>query len=532
MHFLFLGVTPTLIPSNIMPQQGHTDRHTYYDNIGTQSRQKNLSISDSSSPSIPTEHRLIINETQSSLPLQTAAHSRSSWRNEHSVSESTAETTVAMSPSDSDMPPKSDNINNARNNVVLPPHQGRNPTVERNTHKRSDEKLAISGNTLIINNKLMENSDGNRTSTRDVMASDNLFEAVTENLETSLVQNDVLNHHHRNPPIPYVQNHVHSESPLMRPKIANAPGNGSVVPYNRLTVNQAKSQKSRFMKFIKISQLGLFGRSSSKHPTNTDHGQPPMVHKYGEKKQNVPNQSIYGPLNLNGSAVSRNSVNVNRDGRNINQSQGQPLLIQTEVHLQNGGPVVRPAELNAASSTQSTSRNINSSRDNSLRYPENRLAVAEIGVAKLEMRQNGYPSVCRIRGGGYSKSTSDLSPEHSCHSSKWKETDLMDVLNSKLQKRPKTLSLRGHNYNRDNKPTSSSLTYLSNAANSLEVKLLSSASNDPSEKIKRRVKTPVTMKRGRFSLYDDRLMSHSCDNFAKSNTNVTRSSVSLHHIKC
>ena len=80
-----------------------------------------------------------------------------SWMNDRSgsISTSTVETTIAPTPVEQQpSAPKSQNTNALKNQPV-PAHQGRNPTVERNTHKRSDEELAVVGKSYLIYNHLV-----------------------------------------------------------------------------------------------------------------------------------------------------------------------------------------------------------------------------------------------------------------------------------------------------------------------------------------------------------------------------------------
>ena len=199
---------------------------------------------------------------------------------ETSVSNSTTVTELTMSPSVEDPPEpalsnKSNrNMNYAKNNRVLQPHQGQNPTVERNTHKSSDEELRILGNTLVNKNTCLARQGQNDNHGAD-LHHDDIFDAIADNLESSLVQNDSLNQQQRqsvapllnvasgngygatssgvpqpvNPPpsISYYQNQVNLSEPLIvRPKIPNVPGNGSA-PSAR-AVNNDKKSKFRFKK--------------------------------------------------------------------------------------------------------------------------------------------------------------------------------------------------------------------------------------------------------------------------------------------
>ena len=134
-----------------------------------------------------------------------------------------------------------------RKGVISHPNQGRNPTVERNTHKCSDEELAVQGNQLV--GTLDSRSSGGSetlgplakrkgsldTHSAPQVTRDNPGGGNSEGELSSLVQHDLLNeshaeqHHYpaRNTPIPFLQNQVHqggTQSGMMRPKLANITG--------------------------------------------------------------------------------------------------------------------------------------------------------------------------------------------------------------------------------------------------------------------------------------------------------------------
>ena len=109
---------------------------------------------------------------------------------ETSVSNSTTVTELTMSPSveGPSKPALSNksnrNMNYAKNNRVLQPHQGQNPTVERNTHKSSDEELRILGNTLVDKNTCLSRQGQNDNHGTD-LHHDDIFDAIADNLESS-----------------------------------------------------------------------------------------------------------------------------------------------------------------------------------------------------------------------------------------------------------------------------------------------------------------------------------------------------------
>ena len=93
---------------------------------------------------------LIINDIHNNniLNAEQSLRHPPNWMSESttgSVSTSTVDTNIPPTPVENQpTAPKSQNIN-AMMNQPVPAHQGRNPTVERNTHKRSDEELAVVG---------------------------------------------------------------------------------------------------------------------------------------------------------------------------------------------------------------------------------------------------------------------------------------------------------------------------------------------------------------------------------------------------
>ncbi|XP_048238242.1 uncharacterized protein LOC124113338 isoform X2 [Haliotis rufescens] len=500
------GVTPTINPTvNITSQDylGKSSQGLNHDQSHNVDLYAANMVDYRSSVSSPTENSsapLLGNGVVRNGEIPNYSQNHRSWYQDRSVSASTTETVVPITPSESDPPPKSNNITMARNNVILQPHQGRNPTVARNTHKRSDEELAVSGNTLL--GPGMEVASVNQLS-------ENTYDSVGDNLETSLVQNDALNQH-RNPPIPYLQNQV--QVPAVRPKVANVPGNG--VPYRHL--NEGKSLREKIGKFIKPKELGL--KLSSWN--------------FFGLKSNSRNQSS---MNLEQDhSQSNHSVNEDSSGL-LNQANTLPKTVvqpvQTEICLQNGHAFVRPSNLALQEMPLAHRQSEAAGSSSEGRYPENRLGFAEVGVAKLKNSSVGQQSVVRLKGTGQSKSTSDLSPAHN-GKSRWQETKLYDIADGQ-KRRPTSLSLRGHNYaSQPNPYVVVGPTSMGSSAPNVALKP-PDENSDPSEKIKKRIKTPVNMKKGRFSLYDDRLMCQGIDECVQNNTGngLKKTSLSLHQLK-
>lgn len=404
-----------------------------------------------------------------------------------------------LSTSESDPPPKYQNVTRAKTNCVIQPHQGRNPTVERNTHKRSDEELAISGNTLITAGAKKELDQKEQSAAPVSQFPEDSFDVGPDNLETSLVQNDTLNYH-RNAPIQYLQNQVHSDSPLVRPKIANVPGNG--VPYSKLAINE-KPQKSRF----KLKKTSKDFTSKLNQLT-----------QIGKNFLTRSSQSIEGK----GSEKGERNVTDRTGYINLVSSPQQP--VQTQVYLHNGDTVVQPvSNIGPAISPPELSSN-----------HQNRLRDSEMGMTGIDsIHQNGHVPTSNAdpalaKGMSFETSSDDLrsnlkyndfllkeaSPDGSC-----------SELNDAKTRRPTSLSLKVQNIQAPNGGQRTSANSLTRTPEQQSQQAMS----DPSEKIRNRVKTPLKINRNRFSLYDDRVMSVSYDDIftGVNKTRHTKSSYSL-----
>jgi hypothetical protein len=369
-----------------------------------------------------------------------------------------------MSPSEEEIPPpvKVLNVNLAKNNMVLPVHQGRNPTVERNTHKKSDEELSVAGNKLVYNNERCEDEEGGQPPLLD-----DLIHSFNDSLETSLVQNDVLGQH-RNPPIPYLQNQVH-DSHGGRPKVAN-------IPQAIHNSEQEKSHQSRFKNLVKVKDIGsklpFFkkkGRHAQKKISKTGQDNASEISNLLQDQEQNPNFSQVDP--------SQSSTTWYNPGH-----ERSPSPVQTEIRMMNGRPTVQP----------------------SAQKQSNIIYMAEIGKAKKET-PGPRSAVMVTKSGGHSKSASDISPHRETRPFSSSVTELDDVFSK--TRRPNSLSLRGHNYKLKSPPKSNTCESFAILVKDSE-KDRKIQKDDSSEKIKKRVKTPVTLSQGRLSLYDDRLMTH------------------------
>ncbi len=392
---------------------------------------------------------------------------------EHSVSTSTTVTELTMSPSADAAPAivvtdpvshnnKSNrNMNNAKNNRVFQPHQGQNPTVERNTHKKSDEELTILGNKLV--DKQAIGGGGGSDSGSEYRHHENIFDAIADNLESSLVQNDSLNQQQRqavapllsglgvgvgtgapqpvNPPpsIRYLQNHVNLSEPLVvRPKMPNVPGNGASAPSARAAAATDKKSRFPFSKKPKSDKnkenknkgfsFPFFGRKSH----GSENGNESTEDFY--PTENL----VHNPLPLAQSVLCKpgpsgqgaEGVDAARMSREIEgKSNLEPRPVSTEVRLMNGTPIVRPTSL-AVESRGGRSRAPAAATAVSAvpGYNIDQTALSggatggdaadpapttEVGVAKLQRNpllaaNSAQPAVLRVKG--KSHSSGDLSP--------------------------------------------------------------------------------------------------------------------------
>lgn len=450
------GTTPTITTTSNSFQISSEPERTHPETTAMAPTREETGTADNSTAS------MVIN----SPPNGYITSRPTSWGNRPGMttSGSTTETFVLMSPSEDEAPPpvKLLNVNLAKNNTVLPVHQGRNPIAERNTHKRSDEELSVSGNKLVYNNERFDVDSGQR----GPPLLDNLLHSFSDSLDSSLVQNDVLGQH-RNPPIPYLQNQVH-DCHIARPKVAN-------VPQAIHNSEQEKSHQSRFKNLVKVKDIGNKLSFFKKKGRN--------VHKKAGKNgpesaseisKLIPEQ--VQNINLYREEASQSASSWCNPGHEMSTSP-----VQTEVKMKNGRPSVQP----------------------SAKKQSNIICMAEIGKAKVE-NPSPRSAILITRPGRHSKSVSDLSPQREL-SQFSSVTELHDMFSKR--RRPNSLSLRGHNYKVKSPPKS-------NTCESFTLLVKDSEENcqlqreDSSEKIKKRVKTPVNVPQARLSLYDDRLMAH------------------------
>lgn len=428
-----------------------------------------------------------------------------------SVSNSTMETFISTTPSEGETFQKNFLMMMEKNNCVLQPHQGRNPTVERNTHKRSDEELAISGNTLVYGNEVHNNM---------LSLNDNALDNVNENLETSLVQSDVLNMNtrHVHAPIPYLQNQVHRTDTGTRPKNANILNAGNNTANNLNNTETKKPFLTRLFGPKGFNPLGIFHLGSkssvSSHESGnvqsqSDSGVPINVRLDTPHVNSGPRQSRDVNLTIDNSTSRPNqhSANIyNQTSKPSNHTLSEQRPRDFIVALQNGKPVVMPTNITLSNQIGSeTSEESSGPDDNHLPNLND-----QIGIARMEMFQPQKLKLVlkgeeQTSNNQYSKSTSDLSP---LHVNKEFDDNIYKL------RRPDSLKLKGHNYKDKEWNLNSSQTY-----------------PQKNLKIKHRVKTPVKVKHGRFSLYDDRLMSQFVNENPVENKYLKKTSASMNQIK-
>lgn len=294
----------------------------------------------------------------------TMSSTRTSLRDSISAGEVTGETLVSVTPVDGlPLPPKASNLTQAVNSTVLRPHTGRNPTVERNTHKRSSEELTLSGNLLVsahfpedlTNPRLRQDSlsthsapPHNHNAPVSSSSAESPLDYLSDGPETSLVQNDALSH--RTAPIPFLQNQVHGHLPAGPPKVANT----ALRAYNNKGDRSLREKLSRMIRPKEIGQrlsgLSLFGGGKSRHDySRADDLEDVPVDAADRSNVHGQQNGTVGGLGVSGSIVhSHHPSNLEHAQMRQRQSQNRdslPQPIHTEVRFQNGSAVTRPTNL-------------------------------------------------------------------------------------------------------------------------------------------------------------------------------------------
>jgi hypothetical protein len=347
---------------------------------------------------------------------------------------------------------------------------------------------------------------------------DNIFDNFTDSLESSLMQNDSLNHNRS----PYVQNSrintgVGTERP---PKIVNNPNERreNIANVSAVT-NVANAHVSATPKTKKAREMGILGHLA-------------LLGKlaFSGKLDNKRNMNEIDSPMASSVEIGRHD-NIGRQNPTYEPSNS----MDTEVRLTNTGTVVRPTVL------QSKLCNIDKREipeSNLNKECHGNVEVESIDSNENDEFQSDSPLISRHRVAPYSKSTSDLSPQKTSHNSKLEEENRMP--------RPSTLSLKGHNYSKSRSGSLNSLPKFRGVLTqrsgkpSLGKKPLKNGykmidngaklKTDATDKIKLRNKTPVPDKNGRYSLHDDRLMSDNCK-MRREGSELWKSSVSLQQFK-
>ena len=348
---------------------------------------------------------------------------------------------------------------------------------------------------FLTGNNLLYGKD--RTEIEMIPHTDNIFDSFTDSLESSLMQNDALNHG-RSPPGTYVHNqrnlnsHANTDLP---PKVINNPHennissgqmNGSGVNGPHKSHKKGKENTGLLGQLAWISKLAFGGKFDSKK-NELDSMSPTMMEN------------------------GRLHDSVGRQNPIFESAQ----TCETEVRLTNTGPIVRPTNFQSKPSNLRTVDNMLSELEKAAQ--RNSADIDSIDSSEPDV-QSDSPLISRYRIAPYSKSTSDLSPQKTNGYSKLEEDD------SKLS-RPSTLSLKGHNYH---KSSSSSLNSLSKFKGKMSqkgskfgankktlvngYKNIDNPKNDKQEFVESVGLKMKPGKHARFSLHDDRLMSDSARN--------------------
>ncbi|KAK8401940.1 hypothetical protein O3P69_001206 [Scylla paramamosain] len=401
---------------------------------------------------------------------------------ESSVSEATVETTITGSPSE---PPV--DVFLAKNQLIgtlqppipsIQPHQGRNPCMERNLIREIPQEISVSGNILI---DPLKSNDINSINTINAANLIDVQHAIESHGLTNEQLMPLLNGHSNTanvvsqprptlppptlvPPIPYLQNEVHS--------IDNQ-------PKRQNTALQEENHDNR-----KASKGSSWRRWRSAWEDRLKSLIPRRRHHNGEDEER---QEIL---------ITPTSSSLSEPPTPLPATQSvavtSHLPLQTEVLLTNGGPHTVISPNHALNSQHSTLPNYTTE--------------TEIGIAKLHF-QNGFAPIIRSRQG---------SKDSGLNKSSENSVSFVDSDNScEKLKRPTTLILpdRSHKGTVNKAVEEETNPSVNPDDNGKENKVTDSApeveESPPLRKAKHRVKTPRRPMNPRLSLYDDRIMG--CD---------------------
>lgn len=399
---------------------------------------------------------------------------------ESSVSEATVETTITGSPSE---PPI--DISMAKNHLIgtlqplippLQPHQGRNPCMERNLIREMPQEISVSGNILIDH---LKSNDINSINTINAANLIDVQHAIESHGLTNEQLMPLLNGHSNTanvvsqprptlppptlvPPIPYLQNEVHS--------IDNQPKRNNTVMQEENLDNRKALKGSSWKRWRSAWE----DRLKSLIPRRRHHN------AEDEERQEI----LITPTS---SSLSEPPTPLPATQSVAITSSHLPL--QTEVLLTNGGPHTVISPNHALNSQQSGLPNYTSE--------------TEIGIAKLHL-QNGFAPIIRSRQG---------SKDSGLNKSSENSVSFVDSDNScEKLKRPTTLILPDRSQKSSvNKAVEQETNPLvEHDDQDMESRVTDSApeveESPPLRKAKHRVKTPQRPMNPRLSLYDDRIM--------------------------
>ena len=277
---------------------------------------------------------------------------------------STATTDTILSPSNGDEPET--NVVPTKANCNFFAHarkqnsasQGANPVAERNTHKCSDEQLAIMGNSLV--DRRYENGvEEVQTLGRTYKMAPEPFETVAGRLETSLVQSDILSRQievavaasNQREGDSLLEEHYNTEpttvpfAEIGRPKMHNTSlSNIHGVNLNTSTkdVKHKKEHKPWKERFVAI-----FGRIHNPSKAFLDQESANVA---STSEDSFPTENLCEPEPRIG--VFRDSKASGFDSKSnlcprtsLPPATTQITARQSEVRIMNGVPVVRPTSL-------------------------------------------------------------------------------------------------------------------------------------------------------------------------------------------
>ncbi|KFM68339.1 Bone morphogenetic protein receptor type-2, partial [Stegodyphus mimosarum] len=392
----------------------------------------------------------------------------------NSVSECTTET--LLSPSDTNLKNilNSNDSSATKVSVSLQPHQGRNPCLARNLLQEQSDDLPVIGNVLhddnskyISDKRIYSFSDGDA----------NIFSLPNGMQSSLLASSDRINHSNRVcNPIPYVQNHINF--PSIIPKQPN-------IPANMGSKDLFKKDEKRWGPFR------YFGRKTAKdsiraglkilldRKTSMSNGYLP------EEQQPLKNSGISSPISPSESNIKQGQINPVNSFWTCNEVRETDHTVNRQVKIskpEGSVPLVRPFNNN----------------------PE-KVEVQENVLKNDSQLLNGYAVVIDDK-----ENKHDVSPDFTT------ENKIKPGEREK-SKRPTTLPVQSFNDDQDDEE----LLEISNMDISKEsvngqvvqqentdnktVPIRRKGSGNKRKGVKR-VKTPFEIK-GRFSLYDDRIMS-------------------------